>query len=316
MRGHIVATRQIDWSIKRLAIDPERACQSIEELLQHKVQEMRKDGILIGLSGGLDSAVVAYLSVRAMGREKVNLLNLPDRDSKSIHQEHAALIAQDLGIQLRTQEITPVLQAMKVYELLPIASMPGKMVRETVVRMAKSLVDLRRSDDALAARFHPKPSSMLAKGNAYAISKHRVRANLLYYQADLLNLMVVGAANKTELLTGTFAKWGCDHCADVMPVMHLYRTQIEALAEYLGVPEVVRTKAADPDVLAGMDNKEALLGSFQEADQILWGLEHGVERADLVDAFGEATVARLANLRELSRSMREVPYVVSGDGLP
>ena len=143
-----------------------------------------------------------------------------------------------------------------------------------------------------------------------------MRANLLYYQADLLNLMVVGAANKTELLTGTFAKWGCDHCADVMPVMHLYRTQIEALAEYLGVPEVVRTKAADPDVLAGMDNKEALLGSFQEADQILWGLEHGVERADLVDAFGEATVARLANLRELSRSMREVPYVVSGDGLP
>ena len=306
--------RQIDWIMERLAIDPARVSSQIEKLLQRKAEEMGKDGILVGLSGGLDSAVAATLSVRAVGLEKVSLLNLPDRDSKDIHRRHAGLIARELGVALDTQDVTPILEAMGVYGLLPIASLPGKMVRETVVRLAKSMVDLRRSDDALSARFHPKPSSMLARGNAFAMSKHRVRANVLYYHADSLNLMVVGAANRTELLTGTFAKWGCDHCADVMPLVHLHRTQLEALAEFLHVPEVVRSKPADPDVLAGMDNKEAMLGSFLGADQILWGLEHDVERGELVEAFGQAMVDRITNLREVSRSMRKVPYVVNEDG--
>jgi NAD+ synthase len=63
--------------------------------------------------------------------------------------------------------------------------------------------------------------------------------------------MVVGAANRTEWLTGTFSKWGIDHCADIMPLLHLYRSQLEKIAEYIHVPEPIRKKAADPDVMPG-----------------------------------------------------------------
>jgi NAD+ synthase len=131
---------------------------------------------------------------------------------------------------------------------------------------------------------------------------------ILYHHAIINNLMVVGAANKTELLTGTFSQWGCDQCADVMPVIHLYRTQLEALAEYLKIPDCIRSKPADPDIIPGVDDKGELLGSFYIADQILWGFEHGVSDESLRDRFGIVEVDRISNLYEASRFMREAPY--------
>jgi NAD+ synthase len=133
---------------------------------------------------------------------------------------------------------------------------------------------------------------------------------LLYHHAEVSNLMVVGAANKTEVLTGTFSKWGCDQCADVMPIMHLYRSQLMPIAEYLRIPERVRTKPADPDVMPGVSDKGQLLGSFVVADQILWGLENGVGLSEMRTSFGQEAVERIVTLWELSRHMRESPYNV------
>ena len=298
----------MSWILDRLELDPAHAVLEISDLLQSKLQEMEKDGILIGLSGGLDSAIVATLCVRALGKEKVTLLNLPDRDSKAIHQRHAGLVARDLGVRFETVDITPPLKAMGIYGLLPIGSLPGRTVREWVVCLGQSIAGLKRTQDLLRARLRPTAGSLVAKGNAYAMAKHRLRMVLLYYRADVDNLMVVGAANKTEWLTGTFAKWGCDHCADVMPIVHLYRSQLPALAQYLGVPEAVRSKSADPDLMPGIDDKEALLGTFAETDQILWGLENGLDRPELVQLFGTDAVEHIATLRALSRPMREAPY--------
>jgi NAD+ synthase len=144
------------------------------------------------------------------------------------------------------------------------------------------------------------------------MAKHRLRMVLLYQRAGVHNLLVVGAANRTEWLTGTFSQWGCDRCADVMPILHLFRSQLGPLAEYLGLPEAVRSKPADPDVLPGVDDKEELLGSFSQTDQILWGLENGVDRRELVQLFGESDVARIERLIGLSQPMRESPYVIAG----
>ena len=201
-----------------------------------------------------------------------------------------------------------MLKAMGVYDLLPIGSLPGRTMREWVVRLGQSISGLKRTQDLLLARFRPTAGSLVAKGNAYAMAKHRLRMVLLTYRADIDNLMVVGAANKTEWLTGTFSKWGCDHCADVMPIVHLYRSQLPALAQYLGVPEAIRSKPADPDIMPGIDNKEALLGTFIETDQILWGLENGMDRPELIRLFGADAVEHIAALRALSRPMREAPY--------
>jgi NAD+ synthase len=130
---------------------------------------------------------------------------------------------------------------------------------------------------------------------------------MLYHYANINNLMVVGAANRTELLTGTFSQWGCDQCADVMPIVHLYRSQVEALAEYLKVPESVRNKPADPDIIPGLADKEEFLGSFSTADQILWGLESGIPTDALKQQFGETEVTRIVSLVDGSRFMRQSP---------
>jgi NH3-dependent NAD+ synthetase len=96
-----------------------------------------------------------------------------------------------------------------------------------------------------------------------------------------------------------------------MPIIHLYRSQLPAIAAYLGIPAEVRDKTADPDVMPGIDDKEQLLGSFAQTDQILVGLERGVERETLAAHFGEPLVARVAQLYALSRHMRVAPYTLA-----
>lgn len=293
-----------------LEIEPESICLQAEKFLRQKIEELGKHGIIIGISGGFDSAIAAYVSVKAIGSENVRLLNLPDRDSKTIHRQHAQLIAKDLNIELEVEDITSILSAMGIYQLLPINSLPGKQIRDMTVRLGKSLLGLRSGNSVLEARFRPKPNSLVAKGNAYAMSKHRVRMLSLYKQAEISNLMVVGAANRTELMTGTFSQWGCDQCADVMPLLHLYRSQLYSLASYLQLPKVIVEKAADPDILPGIDDKGALLGSFLEADSILVGLEHGISTEALIRRYGADAVNQIQTLFELSRPMRESPYTI------
>jgi len=296
------------WSNAQLEIDPSETTYQIEAFIQKKLRQMGRTGLVLGLSGGLDSAIVAFLAARAVGPENVVLLNIPDRDSKPLHIRHAQLIAQSLGIPLQTHEITPMLQQMGVYDLLPFKAFPGQKMRAAVVKIGKTLVGSKNPADLLVDRFHPSPNSWIAKGNAYGMAKHRLRMIMIYFQADIQGLMVIGAANRTEYLTGTFSHWGCDQCADVMPILHLYRSQLPVLAEYLQVPREIRSKPADPDILPGIDDKEALLGSFEITDQILWGLEHEISRKTLEDAFGSEVVAHLAALWEDSRPMRETPY--------
>jgi hypothetical protein len=101
-----------------------------------------------------------------------------------------------------------------------------------------------------------------------------------------------------------------------MPVLHLYRTQLEALADYLDVPEPVRSKPADPDLMPGITDKGAMLGSFERTDAILWGLENGLDAEELAASLGAKDVERVRALVELSARMRQVPYKLSaGAGL-
>jgi NAD+ synthase len=298
----------VEWIHDRLQLAPEATCQQIDRLLQDKLVALKRDGILVGLSGGLDSAVVAYLAVRSVGRARVTLIDLPEKDSKPIHRQHAALVADALGIGLQVRDVTPALEVVGSYDLLPLKYVPGRKARGWLVRLGEALVLGRRKREVLAARLQPEPHGLVAKASAYVNVKHRMRAIVLYNQAEIANLMVVGAANKTEWLTGTFVQWGCDQCADVMPILHLYRSQVEALADYLGLPEPVRSKPADPDVMPGIEDKGRLLGSFEQADAILWGLEKGLDSAELVAYFGREEVERVQSLYELSAHMREIPY--------
>jgi NAD+ synthase len=177
-------------------------------------------------------------------------------------------------------------------------------------RLGKRLLGLEAGRSIATARLHPASNSFVAKGNAYAMSKHRLRMLLLYQEAEIYNLMVAGAANKTELMTGTFSQWGCDQCADVMPIIHLYRSHLYPIASHLGVPKEIVDKPADPDIIPGLDNKEEMLGSFAQADRILAALESGAGREDLARRYGVEAVDLIASLVDLSRPMRESPYTL------
>lgn len=289
-----------------LEIHPAQACDNIARFIEDQKKRLNRDGVVIGLSGGLDSAVVAYLTFKGVEKGNIHLLYLPDRDSKKRHRKDAQIIADSLSVPLQIQEISPVLDQVGVYKLLPLRFLPGQLLQDRLVQFGKRALGLKQ-ENLLAERLSPRADSLLAKGNAYINIKHRLRMILLYHYANLHNLMVLGAANRTELLTGTFTQWGCDQCADVMPILHLYRSQVEVLAEYLEIPEGIRNKPADPDVIPGVDDKAALLGSFYTVDHILWGLEHGVPIDELNHKFGELEVTRIIRLVESSRFMRESP---------
>lgn len=295
-----------------LKIDPKETCAQISRFIEAKRTALKRDGVILGYSGGLDSTVAAYLAVEGVGREKVFLYNLPDKDSKERHRQDAEAIAKTLSVKFQVMEITPILEKMGVYDLIPFDKLLDKKFVKAMEAYSKKSSDLKNAQrgdkNLISERFNVRPNSLAAKINAYGAAKHRIRMILLYHQANIQNLMVVGAANRTELMTGTFIQWGCDHNADVMPLVHLYRTQLEALAETLGIPDRIRTKPADPDITPIPSDKGEWLGTFERADFILWGLENEVPEEILCEEFGSEPVSHIQALFEHSRFMRECPY--------
>ena len=176
------------------------------------------------------------------------------------------------------------------------------------MKFGKSRLSQEEQDELLLNRFKSNESKWIVKGRAYSYTKHRIRMVALYQYAEVRNLAVVGAANRTEWLTGTYSKWGVDHCADIMPIVHLYRSQLEQLVEHLEIPEYIYSKTADPDVMPGVSDKGSLLSSFTIADQILIRMENGYNKEKLVQEFGFDNVERIIMLRDYSSHMRESPY--------
>ena len=300
----------MDWSSDHLSFDPEETVRSIKQLIQSRFRQLNRDVAIIGLSGGLDSSLAAALTVMSLGSEKVRLYYLPERDSKSIHREHANIIARELDTELQIISIRSGLKALRIYSLLPINILPGQKLKAWLVKFGRRKFQPGSQGEFLRIRLNGSGNSLIRRANAYISAKHRMRSLILYREADRLNGLVIGAANRTEWLTGTFTQFGCDHCADIMPLLHLYRSQLELLAAHLGLPEEIRSKTADPDVLPGLNDKESLLGTFEEVDQILWGLENQIPVAELAAHFGQQKVLFITKLMRESAYYREAPYTL------
>jgi len=298
----------MDWPENPLRIDPAQTLCGISDLIQNKFNHLNRRVAVIGLSGGLDSSLTTSLVVKSLGADRVKLYYLPERNSKPIHRKHAVLHANQLGADLKIINITPILRAMRIYSLLPLNFFPGRKLKALAVNYGRERFLKHSQGEFLSIRLNGSGGSWVSRGNAYACAKHRVRSVILYREAERLNGMVIGAANKTEWLTGTFTQWGCDHNADVMPLLHLYRSQLEVLADHLNLPEEIRNKKADPDILPGLNNKGELLGSFEKADQILWGLENLIDLPDLEKWFGAEEIRYIQTLVRNSVQYRETPY--------
>jgi len=299
----------------KMKIDPEKVALSLGNFIREYTDKLEREGVILGLSGGIDSAVIAALCVRALGSKKTFALIMPEKDSKKEHTKDALNFAQELGIKAKLVDITPYLEELGVYKLFPLDKLLslGKL-KGALVRKAYHFYERKTGKlpflESLSGFKDKKYNSYLAKGNAYYRAKHRLRMILLYLYAELENRLVVGAANKSEYKIGYFVKHGCDDATDIMPLLNLYKTQVRELAHYLNIPARIIEKPPSPDVMPGFadDDEEVLRISYKKMDLILLALEKGWEVSDIVKTLEieEDEAIYLKNMMQKSEHMRRI----------
>ena len=297
-----------------MKIKPERVTLSLENFIREYTEKLEREGVILGLSGGIDSAVIAALCVRALGSEKILALIMPEKDSKKEHTQDALNFARELGIEAKLLDITPYLEELGVYKLFPLDKLLslGKL-KGVLIRKAYHFYERKTGKlpflESLSGFKDKEFNSYLAKGNAYYRTKHRLRMILLYLYGESENRLVVGAANKSEYKIGYFVKHGCDDATDIMPLLNLYKTQVRELARYLNIPARIIEKPPSPDVMPGFaDDEEVIRISYEKMDLILLALEKGWKISDIMKTLGieKDEVIYIKNLMQKSEHMRKI----------
>ncbi len=241
-----------------LRLDAEREVERITATVRGLVFErLKRRGIVVGLSGGVDSSVVAALCVRALGRERVFGLFMPEVDTTDDSLRLGRLVAETLGIGTALEDIGPILRAAGCYARRDAAIREvfpeyGDGYRCKLV-LPSLLAGDRYSTSSLVVespdggRRRVRLTAPAYLGIVAATNfKQRTRKMLEYYHADRLRYAVAGTPNRLEYDQGFFVKNG-DGAADVKPIAHLYKTQVYQLAEHLGVPEEIRSRPPTTD---------------------------------------------------------------------
>lgn len=297
----------------QMRIEPAKLASSLEGFIRGYMKKLEREGLILGLSGGVDSAVVSLLCRRAVGAQRVLALIMPEKESQEEKGGNALNLAKDLGINTRLIDITPYLRDLGVYKLFPFSRFPfpGKLKGEMVKRAYRFYERITNESPFSAGILGlsgKKLGPLLQKANAYYRIKHRLRMVLLYLWGERENRLVVGGTNKTEYMIGFFVKHGCDDAADIMPLLNLYKTQVLQLARYLKVPSPILNKPPSPDLVPGIIDEEAIGLPYEKLDMILFAIEKGWEipRISQVVETGENEIGYVKDLVRKSDHMRRV----------
>jgi len=296
-----------------LKINPELVSHSLEKFIQECTNKLEREGVILGLSGGIDSAVTTILCQRALGAERVLALIMPEKESKKEHLEDALNFARALNIETRVVDITSYLEELGVYEIFSLSKLPSwGGIKEAIIKKAYQFYGRKTGQlpflDSLSGFKNKEYNSYLKKGNAYYRIKHRLRMILLYLYAELENRLVVGTANKTEYRIGYFVKHGCDDATDIMPLLNLYKTQIYELAGYLKIPSAIIRKPPSPDLIPGFTDEEVIGIPYEKLDLILFARDKGWGIQDIVKTLNinKEIIVYIESLMEKSEHMRKV----------
>ena len=303
-----------------MSIDPQQVSTIVIDFLKLKIQQTHSDGICLGLSGGVDSAVLATLAVRTVGASAVHSLHLHDRDSNPRSLGLARDLARQLGIHFEARSITLILKEQGAYasSVVRLAGCSPRLARGVIWTgwcvyrcLAKenpfNLV-LRRGEP-LKGRLARGIYDVLAGSVENSFSaRHITRRKLLEGHAAKGNLLVVGAANRTEWLTGWFVRDGVDDLP-IEPLLGLYKTQVYELARFLEVPVAIINQAPSPDMLPGLTDEAVLGFRYEKLDAVLHHLEHRAEEvATLPLDISPYDVEQIHRLWELSAWKRSTQH--------
>jgi NAD+ synthase len=315
-----------------LKIDPRLEVDKISQSIREAVLgTLKRRGAVVGLSGGIDSSTVASLCTRALGPDRVVVVLMPERDSSGDALRLGRMLAAQLGVRHIVEDIAPALAALGCY------SRQIEAIRMVVPEYGEgwkckltipSLLDGDRLNITSITVADPSGNQQTVRMTLPAYLqmvaatnfKQRTRKMMEYYHADRLNYAVAGTPNLLEYDQGFFVKQG-DGAADFKPIAHLYKTQVYALAEYLGTPAEILGRPPTTDTFSLPQSQEEFYFAlpYREMDLCLWAYNHGTPAAELAPALGitpeqvERVYRDIEAKRRVSRYLHQVPILV-GEG--
>jgi NAD+ synthase len=300
---YIRVTKMANWSAAiaspleaplTLTIDCAAAVKRIENFLHSTLRKLNRRGCVLGISGGVDSAVCAHLAARAVGPERVLGLLMPERESSEEAGARARRLCENLRIRYVVEDVSSPLEAIGCYRRRDEAIralFPGYgpgWRQKILITSGNSwtpyfnIAVQSPSGERVERRL---PSEVYLQVVAATNFKQRIRKSVEYYHAERLNYAVLGTPNRLEYALGFFVRGG-DGLADLKPIAHLYKTQVYELAEYLNVSEEIRREPPSTDTYSLPQTQEEFYFalSYGDADRVLYALSNAVEPAAIAKA--------------------------------
>ncbi|KGK97741.1 NAD synthetase [Methanococcoides methylutens] len=273
--------------IDELNKDAEKNASQIRTFIEDRVKDFKKKGIVVGVSGGIDSAVILALAVQAVGKENVYGLILPEEESAASSKELGARLCESMDVSYEEVPITPILQALDTYgkkdqiikrtcpeydpnihktSLVLPSLLENDMLTIPSIRLVK--------DDEVVAKNRLKAKDYLELIGIQNV-KQRSRMMIQYLYAEKNNYLVCGTTNKTEYLLGQFVKYG-DGGVDIEPLSDCYKTQVYALANFLGIDKEIIERPPSADTWSSFTSDEDFFWRMpiHVMDQLLYSQEH------------------------------------------
>lgn len=281
----------LSWQVLELDLEAE-AARIAARLREIVANTLRKRGLVVAISGGIDSSCCLALAVKALGPERVHALVLPERDSSDDSGVRGRMLAEHLHVAYSEHDMAPTLEAIGCYRWRDEAvrrALPdygaGWRMKIVIAGGTAGLVNhfniVAVAPDGMEhkARLGLRDYLQIVAATNF---KQRLRKTLEYFHADRLNYAVVGTPNRLEYDQGFFVKNG-DGSADVKPIAHLYKSQVYALARHLGLPERICSATPTTDTYSlpqGQDEFYFAL-PYRQMDLALWAFNHGYPAAEL-----------------------------------